>query len=102
MKFPLVVFLAHFLVATPSYAANMANGKEIYQKTCVQCHGEKGEGNVSQEGPRLAGQHDWYILTQLQAFKNKTRSNPKMYPFIKGLGQNDFEDLAAYVSQMGK
>ena len=84
-----------------TYAQSVGNGKKLYQK-CIQCHGADGMGNQAEKAPRIAGQHDWYIKTQLNAFKNKKRHNPKMYPFIKDLTASDYEDLAAYVGQFKK
>lgn len=74
-------------------------GAEIYA-TCIQCHGERGQGVPKEEGPRLAGQFDWYIVEQLNNFKSKKRHNPKMYPFIKNMGAKDYEDVAAFISSL--
>ena len=73
-------------------------GETLFQNSCVTCHGEKGEGNKAEEGPMLAGQHGWYIESQLLAFQKKERINEKMDPFIKNLTDKDFKDLAAYVA----
>ena len=80
-------------------AGDAANGAKLYKK-CIMCHGKKGEGKVSQKAPKLAGQYDWYIVSQLKAFKSKKRVNPKMYPFIKNLSDKDYADLGAYISTM--
>ena len=97
--------MKHFLIAMISmvslsvFAQNAEKGAQLYG-TCIQCHGEKGLGNVDQQAPRIAGQHDWYILTQLTNFKSKIRQNEKMYPYIKNLSEQDFKDLASYVSKL--
>ena len=53
-------------------------GETIYlEKGCARCHGTKGQGIKAQptyraqkyDAPRLAGQHDWYLIRQLQNFK---------------------------------
>jgi cytochrome c553 len=94
-----ITIISTFSITSISLAADANRGKELYN-TCIQCHGEAGLGNVEQEAPKIAGQHDWYILNQLNAFKAKTRKNPKMYPYIKDLSVKDFEDLAAFVSKL--
>lgn len=96
-----VFFYLMVLTALPLKvtAADAKRGAELYQ-ACITCHGEKGEGNPEQEAPKIARQHDWYIVTQLKNFREKTRSNPKMYPFIKDLTDQDYEDLAAYIAQL--
>jgi len=56
----------------PTVTANAAAGATAYV-VCSACHGMNGEGNPAQNAPKLAGQHDWYIVKQLQAFKSGTR-----------------------------
>jgi cytochrome c553 len=88
------------LVISPSiFAQDAARGKELYA-TCIQCHGDKGLGDPAQEAPRIAGQHEWYILSSLKMFVSGERKNPKMLPFIKNLNEKDFQDLARYISAM--
>ena len=36
--------------------------------TCATCHGIDAKGNVSLGAPSLAGQNDWYLITQLKNF----------------------------------
>lgn len=78
------------------------HGYEIFTNIgkCYTCHGKEAQGLKSQLAPRLAGQFDWYILAQLNAFKNKTRINVKMEPYIKKLTAEDFQDVASYLSQL--
>ena len=47
-------------------------GKKAYE-TCIPCHGEFGEGAKSLDAPRLSNQHDWYLVRQLENFKNGVR-----------------------------
>jgi len=85
------------IFASNSFGKDAAKGKQLYA-TCIQCHGEAGQGNPKEQGPKISGQYDWYILSQLEAFQKGTRKNEKMMPYIKNLSKKDFEDLAAYVS----
>lgn len=94
-----LIALALVSLSSPLLAQDVAKGETLYKK-CIMCHGKNGEGNKAQQAPRLAGQYDWYVVTQLKNFKSKTRSNPKMFPFIANLSEKDFKDLAAYVAQM--
>ncbi len=48
-------------------------GKEIWLANCTFCHGEDGAGNREISAPRLAGQSDWYLIKQLDAFRNGLR-----------------------------
>jgi cytochrome c553 len=36
---------------------------------CTACHGADGKGNEALHAPPLAGQADWYLLSQLHKFK---------------------------------
>ncbi|MFQ5995826.1 MAG: c-type cytochrome [Acidiferrobacterales bacterium] len=58
--------------ATTTPAAATEKGKVIFS-ACRSCHGEHGEGNAALGGPRLAGQHDWYLIRQLQNFRGGLR-----------------------------
>jgi len=85
------------LFSSSVFAQDAAKGAQLFA-TCVQCHGDQGHGDPAQQAPRIAGQHDWYLLSSLIAFKKGERQNPKMLPFIKNLTEKDFKDLAAYIS----
>ncbi len=52
--------------ATPSAA-----GDSIV--TCANCHGTNGQGVWSTRAPGLANQSDWYLLRQMQNFRNGVR-----------------------------
>lgn len=93
------LFLSLVLNTNISVAADAAAGKSLYAK-CIACHGQNGEGNVSQQAPKIAGQYEWYIYSSLLQFKNLERKNPTMLPFIKNLSDKDYQDLAAYISSL--
>ncbi len=86
------------LVSPFALSADAERGQTLYQN-CVSCHGTNGEGNVAEKTPRVAGQHDWYIISSIKALQaGKERKNPEMLPYIKNLSDRDIEDLAAYLS----
>jgi cytochrome c553 len=100
MKSFLATLVLSSLLTSVSFAQDAAKGAELF-KQCIQCHGEKGDGNPAQKAPRIAGQHDWYILKQLQDIKaGVTRKNPVMIPFVSKLSEQDMKDLAAYISKL--
>lgn len=92
----LLSIVAFSLLVTPAFAQDAAKGKVLYA-TCIQCHGEKGEGNPAQQAPKLSGQHDWYVIKQITDIKSGVRKNPAMLPFITKLTEQDIKDLAAYI-----
>lgn len=99
VKLTLITLGMFFLINQNSYSSDINKGQELYGR-CVLCHGNNGEGKPSQNAPRIAGQYEWYILKALNDFKSGERENPQMMPYIKKLSQSDFEDLAAYISQL--
>lgn len=63
--------------------------------TCAACHGPEGR-SVNPQWPSLAGQHAPYIVAQLQAYKEGTRTDPLMTAQAQGLSEQDMRDLAVY------
>jgi cytochrome c553 len=102
MKFFLITLtIATSLFSFSGHADDDAvKGAELF-KQCIACHGEKGDGIPAQKAPRIAGQHDWYILKQLQDIKaGVARKNLVMVPFVSKLSEQDMKDLAAYISKL--
>lgn len=92
----LLVILFFSVQMTSGFAQDAVKGKVLYT-TCIQCHGENGEGNPTQLGPKISGQHDWYVIKQVTEIKSGVRKNPTMLPFILKLTEEDIKDLAAYI-----
>jgi len=82
------------ILATPAMAADAAAGK-AKAATCVACHGAEGV-SVNPMWPNLAGQKDMYLVKQMKAFRDGTRSDPVMAPMAKPLSDDDIANLAAY------
>jgi len=89
-------------------AGDPVKGQTLYA-TCGACHGANGEGMQALNAPSLAGQEEWYVIRQLQNFKNGIRgTNPKdifgmqMAPMAMTLPtEQAIEDVAAYISSLG-
>jgi cytochrome c553 len=101
LKFFLLVFLIIFSTFSTnnSHAQDAAKGKILYA-TCIQCHGEEGNGNVEKLAPRISGQHDWYTVKQITEIKSGVRKNAAMMPFVLKLTDQDIKDLAAYITTL--
>ncbi|WP_446830236.1 c-type cytochrome [Candidatus Foliamicus sp.] len=52
-------------------------GRELYEASCIACHGENGEGSALLGAPRLSNQHDWYLLRQIKDFLSGARGQPR-------------------------
>jgi cytochrome c553 len=51
---------------------------------CSSCHGVGGN-SVSPTFPRLAGQQQAYLVTQLKAFRDHTRADPHAHTYMWGM-----------------
>jgi cytochrome c553 len=86
-------------------------GKEIYMNgkgdvaACMTCHGEDGLGDDNMGTPRLAGQGYGFVVKQLKDFAEDKRQDLTMFIMnfnAKGLEEQDWKDVAAYVSTLDK
>jgi cytochrome c553 len=69
-----------------------------YALLCAACHGADGKG-APNLAPSLAGQHSFYVITQLFLFKNERRSNAVMNALIKEFSN---DDLRGFSNLIGK
>ncbi|WP_116366008.1 c-type cytochrome [Parahaliea mediterranea] len=68
-------------------------------QSCVACHGQQGQ-SASAQWPNLAGQHAAYLADQITAFRDGTRENEAMMPFVKELSDEDIQQLADYYAKL--
>lgn len=52
-----------------------AEGRTRYLADCASCHGANGEGDRSRRAPPLTRQPDWYLLKQLENFRQGQRQH---------------------------
>lgn len=64
---------------------------------CVSCHGAAGNSTIS-VNPKLAAQHETYLIKQLNDFNSPSRNNPVMTTFSKLMTAEDMRNVAAYLS----
>ena len=81
-------------------------GKKIYRggiagtgvAACASCHGATGSG-IPALFPRLAGQHQEYTVSQLQAFKGGARKNSiQMTTIAKRMSDDEMKAVADYIA----
>lgn len=98
-KFSAIV-LALAVVSTGAVqAAGDAAAGKAKSATCAGCHGANGV-SANPIWPNLAGQKDGYLVKQLKAFRDGSRSDPMMTPMAKPLSDADIDNLAAYYSSL--
>ena len=86
--------------------ALVAKGKELFDKgvpdrgipACATCHGSRGEGLG--DFPRLAGQHEKYVVKQLNYIQSLVRAAPVMHGIVKDLTPEEIVAVAAYVQSL--
>ncbi|MFQ5643800.1 MAG: c-type cytochrome [Thiogranum sp.] len=101
MKKVIVSTLASLLLvsANISMAGGDAAAGKAKSAVCAGCHGAAGI-SANPLWPNLAGQKDAYIVKQLKAFRDGTRSDPMMSPMAKPLSDADIDNLAAHFSSL--
>jgi cytochrome c553 len=101
--------LAVFLEALPISSENgkgpglnLNAGKEIFERDCAECHGQRGEGSAPKFFPMVAAQHYRYLLRELRFIRDGDRgnSNPDMVKVIKSYRDAQLEALADYMAQL--
>jgi len=91
-------------MTTVAFAEGDAEKGKAKSLTCSACHG--GDGNsVISINPKIAGQHEGYLVKQLTEFRlasstggKQGRNNAVMNGMAALLSDQDIEDLAAYFS----
>jgi cbb3-type cytochrome c oxidase subunit III len=90
----------------PGDPALIAKGKQLFQEgspqkqipACASCHGAEAKGNGV--FPRLAGQHEQYLLKQLRLIQTAVRKAPVMHGIIEHLDDADMRAVAAYLQSL--
>ena len=99
----LVLVVTLSLIGSAQAAGDaVSGGAKAY--TCLGCHGVKHYVNVypTYHVPRIAGQHQEYLISALKAYRSKQRSHETMQANAALLSDQDIEDIAAYFSAQGK
>lgn len=82
-------------VSLPALAKGDAEAGQAKSAVCAACHGMDGNSTVP-NWPKLAGQHEDYLVRQIVLIKSGARMVPEMAAITPGLSEEDIEDLAAY------
>jgi cytochrome c oxidase subunit 2 len=93
--------------ATTARAQDAARGEVLYS-LCAHCHGEQGEGKALALAPSIAGLEQWYVVKQLNYFKDGVRAmhfddlaGMRMRPMARWLKTpEDVTSVAIYVASL--
>jgi cytochrome c553 len=92
-----VGLLSTLYIARSIAQTGSADAGQAKSAICASCHGVDGN-SVTPEWPSLAGQHESYIVRQLEAYRNGERQDVGMQNFAAMLSEQDMHDIAAYFS----
>jgi len=98
VKVKLIVSSALLALSLSSGAADIDAGK-AKAGMCAGCHGSAGISAMDM-WPSLAGQKTGYLVKQLKAFRDGTRSDPVMNGQSKSLSDADIDNLSAYYNSL--
>jgi cytochrome c553 len=96
-KWLMTLSMATAMVSSVAVAGGDAAAGKAKSAMCAGCHMADGN-SVNGMWPKLAGQHESYIIKQLQDFKAGDRVDPTMQPMAAGLSEDDMANLAAFYS----
>jgi len=93
--------------AKPSLLGDRSHGQQLFS-SCSACHGDMAQGNEALKAPPLAGQNDWYLVSQLKAYQANHRGYAKedsngnmMRSSVSLLGnEQDILDVASYLTSI--
>jgi cytochrome c oxidase subunit II len=105
----LIAYIGTFpdVPAAPTIEGDVAAGKTAYA-VCAACHGPQAQGVEQLAGPKLAGQNDWYLIRQINNYKQGLRAyDPKdiygnqMKPMASVLANDKAVlDVTAYINTL--
>lgn len=93
--------------APATVLGDIERGESLYAN-CAACHGENGQGIWTAGAPRQAGMSDWYLVKQLQNFKQGIRGShpqdkfgPQMISMADILKDDEaINDVVAYINTL--
>jgi cytochrome c553 len=102
-----ILAAAFALLSMNAWAAgNIEAGKAAAEKyNCFSCHGKDYNTPIDPSYPKLAGQHQDYLVVAMNAYKRGAegangRSNAIMAAQVKPLSRQDILDIAAYLHSL--
>lgn len=87
---------------------NVTAGSATFKKICASCHGDNAKGKPDIKSPALVGQSDWYLVDQLNKFKQGLRGydakdiqGAQMRAIASTLTTDQMvKDVAAYIASL--
>ncbi|AUB85734.1 cytochrome C (plasmid) [Candidatus Thiodictyon syntrophicum] len=81
-----------------------ADGGALYKaRACQACHGDDAKTTVLPIYPKLAGQNAPYLLEQMKAIRDGTRTNglsAAMRPLMASVPDEEFQSIAEWLATL--
>lgn len=91
-------------VHAPTLEGDAKNGAWFFEMECMGCHRYNGHGELAFKSGPISGLPDWYLLGQLEKFRDGIRGyhpddehGRKMRQIVGGLNAEEIRDILAYV-----
>jgi cytochrome c553 len=84
-------------VSLQGLAEGDASAGQAKSAICAACHGADGNSMVP-NWPKLAGQHEQYLVRQVSLIQSGARPVPEMIGIVTSLSPQDIADIAAWYS----
>ena len=102
------ILLVSLTASFSAVAADSAKGEQALKKNqCASCHGDNYVKSTDNSIPKLAGQHQDYLVQALRQYKNGDskntltgRNNAIMMGQAKKLSDTDIDNIAAFLSNL--
>ena len=107
-----IASVAAFIAAMPAarpaatVEGDVINGQKLFTSKCGACHGGHGWGNEALFTPRLTVIGDWYLIRQVNNFKESMRGVHKdakygkqMAMMAKTVSDEELNDIAAFLNE---
>jgi cytochrome c553 len=85
-------------VSLQGLAEGDASAGQTKTAICAACHGADGNSMVP-NWPKLAGQHEQYLVRQVSLIQSGARAVPEMIGIVTSLSPQDIADIAAWYSK---
>lgn len=87
------------LTSLQAVAQGDAQAGQGKSAVCAACHGADGN-SVVPNWPKLAGQHETYLVRHITLIQSDDRPVPEMTAIVAGLSAQDIQDLSAYYATL--
>jgi cytochrome c553 len=92
------IFGGLLALSLPAHALENTGLTDVIAQ-CAACHGAEGIAK-DVEIPNLAGQHDRYLITQLQNFRSGKRPHKEMRYMSRHITDDEIEAIAQYYAHL--